>query len=228
MSKKQNKEQPSKADLIIERLNALNEITKKDYDEMPTEQKREVLENVIFANNWYKDAGQILKDDNKDLSEKRKSNLERVKTYQAITKEYADRFGKISNPTKADFVVNQYLTWNTPERVILKAVEIWDFCAQSTLTTINALQGSKSSNKKFNEFAELWELKEAKTKDGIKVFKIDLDSLPKEKAEKINFFSIDDFEAEAKRQKARLDNLVEQPKEVDEADASLETVEVDF
>lgn len=234
MSPKQKvKEQPTQKgfDKLVEtaeKLQALSELSKKDYDSMGTEQKREVLEIVIFANNYYKEQNDRLKADNKDLSESRKDNLSRIKYNQTFTKEFADKFGKISNPTKADFVINQYLNWNTPERVIGLAVDIWDFCAQSTLTTINAIQGSKISNKKFKEFAELWEMKEAKTKEGIKVFKLDLETLPKEKVEKINYFGIDDFKAEAKRQKARLDNLIEEPKEVSEADAGLDVVEVDF
>lgn len=216
----------NKPDEATLKLQELNGISLKEYNEMPIDQKRSVLELVIFANNYYKERTDKAKADKKILQATSKLLTESIKANNEITKELSTKFGKIENPTKKDFVINQYLNWNQPQRVISLAVEIWDFCAQSTLTTINAIQGSKPSNKKFDEFKTEWAMVEANSSKG-KVFKIDLDKLPKEKAESINYFSLADFKAEALRQSLRV-TKIETNGEKEEVDESLDTVDIDF
>lgn len=213
-------------DATTQKLQALNVITQKEYNEMAIDKKREVLELVIFANNYYKGLTDTAKAEKKELSARSKLLTQLVKDNNEVTKALSVKFGKIENPTKKDFVINQFLGWNQPQRVIALAVEIWDFCAQSTLTTINAIQGSKPSNKKFEEFKTEWQMVEANSAKG-KVFKIDLEKLPKEKQESINYFSLDDFKAEAMRQSLRV-TKIETNGEKEEVDDSLDTVEVDF
>lgn len=210
------------------KLDKLNSIGQKEYNEMPIDEKREVLELVIFANNYYKERADRFKSEKKELQSRSKVLTGYVKEFAEITKDLANKFGKIDNPTKKDFVVNQYLNWNQPQNVISRAVDIWNFCAQSTLVTINAIQGSKDSNKKFLEFAKDWSLIEAPSSKG-KVYKIDLDALSKEQQEAINYFSIEDFKAEAKRQSLRVTakETEASSEEVEEVDAS-EFVDIDF
>ena len=213
-------------------MEILNDIKKSDFDIMSIEDKTKIFETLHAFNKENEQKIQDYKTKLKDLKESMDFYKIAIKSKLSTSKKFADKFGKIERLTKQDFVLWSYLQgYNNPSLVISKSMVIWDFSAKATWTTINAFGGANDTNKKFLELVSLFSMDIAQTKQGMKVYKIDINKQSPEVQKsllKLQNITIQDFEHESSIQKARVESLkIETIKDL-EVDDNLQIVEIDF
>ena len=219
---------------VVKKTNfeVLDEIKKSDFDIMAIEEKTKIFETLHAFNKENEQKIEDYKAKLKALKDSMDFYKITIKSKLSTSKRFADKFGKIERLTKQDFVLWSYLQgYNNPSLIISKSMVVWDFSAKATWTTINAFGGANDTNKKFLDLISQYSMDIAQTKQGMKVYKIDINKQSPEVQKsllKLQNITIQDFEHESSIQKARVESLkIETIKDL-EVDDNLQIVEIDF